>query len=494
MYFLGYDIGSSSVKASLIEGDTGKCIASEFYPSNEMEIIALQTGWAEQNPEIWWENLKLATLKVLKKSQVSANDIKAIGIAYQMHGLVLVDKNHKVLRPSLIWCDSRAVETGDRAFKEIGEIKSLNHLLNSPGNFTASKLKWVKENEPEIYSKTYKFMLPGDYIAMKLTGEIRTTVLGLSEGVLWDYKSNSIAEILLDYYNLDKDKIPDIIPAFANQGQLTAQVASELGLKQGTMVSYRSGDQPNNAFSLNVLEPGELAATAGTSGVLYGVSDEIKYDPLSRVNTFAHVNHSDEQTRLGVLLCINGTGIANSWIRKMLGNKELSYDLMNQLASKIPVGSNGLSFLPFGNGAERVLQNKEINAQIHGLNFNIHDKANIIRAVQEGVVFSFYYGMKIMKTTGVQMKSIKAGNTNMFLSSIFTQTLANLSDTTIELYNTDGAEGAAKGAAIGYGFYKDFSEAFRNLKVVKTINPENKKQEYIDAYDKWESILNNYLR
>ncbi|RLD64215.1 MAG: carbohydrate kinase [Bacteroidetes bacterium] len=494
MYFLGYDIGSSSVKASLIEGDTGKCIASEFYPSNEMEIIALHKGWAEQNPEIWWKNLKLATLKVLQKSRVSTNDVKAIGIAYQMHGLVLVDKDQKVLRPSIIWCDSRAVETGNKAFENIGKTKSLNHLLNSPGNFTASKLKWVKENETEIYLKTNKFMLPGDYIAMKLTGEIKTTILGLSESILWDYKNNSIAEILLDFYNIDKDKIPEIIPVFANQGQLSAQAASELGLKQGTMVSYRSGDQPNNAFSLNVLEPGELAATAGTSGVIYGVSDEIRYDPLSRVNTFTHVNHSDEQNRLGVLLCINGTGIANSWTRKMFGNKELSYDSMNKLAGKIPVGSNGLSFLPFGNGAERVLQNKEINAQMHGLNFNIHDQSNIIRAVQEGVVFSFYYGMQIMKKTGVQMKRIKAGNTNMFLSSIFTQTLANLSDTTIELYNTDGAEGAAKGAAIGYGYYKDFSEAFQNLKIVKTINPENKKQEYIDVYEKWESILNNYIK
>ena len=200
MYLLGFDIGSSSVKVSLVQEETGKCIGNAFAPKKEMEIIALQSGWAEQKPETWWENLKLATSEVLSIANIKADEIKAIGISYQMHGLVLVDKDKNLLRSSIIWCDSRAVEIGNKAFQEIGHERCFERLLNSPGNFTASKLKWVKENEPAIYDKIYKMMLPGDYIAMKLTGNINTTSTGLSECILWDFIDNQPAKLLLNYY------------------------------------------------------------------------------------------------------------------------------------------------------------------------------------------------------------------------------------------------------------------------------------------------------
>jgi xylulokinase len=490
MYLLGYDIGSSSVKAALLDAQTGQCVASTFYPKQEMAITAHQPGWAEQDPEMWWKNLKEATREVLTSSKVSPSDIKAIGISYQMHGLVLVDKDQKVLRPSIIWCDSRAVPYGEKAFREIGEEHCLAHLLNSPGNFTAAKLKWVKENEPELFARIHKIMLPGDYIAMKLSGVINTTVTGLSEGIFWDFKANKVADFLLNQFGFQADIIPEIVPAFAEQARVSSSAASELGLVAGIPVSYRAGDQPNNALSLNVFNPGEIAATAGTSGVVYGVSDQVKYDPKSRVNTFAHVNHTGAQTRLGVLLCINGTGILNSWMKHNVAGDTVSYDGMNQLAAEAPIGSGGLVVLPFGNGAERMLGNKTPGATISGLGFNSHNRSHLLRASQEGIVFSFKYGMDIMAQTGISPKVIRAGNANMFLSTIFRQTLSDVTGAVIELYDTDGGQGAARGAGIGAGIYKSPVEAFSSLRKIKEITPNSANKAQVEAaYENWKVVL-----
>ncbi|MBN2481974.1 MAG: carbohydrate kinase [Bacteroidales bacterium] len=495
MYFLGYDIGSSSVKASLISGDNGKCVASVFYPETEMPIIARHPGWAEQEPEMWWENLKQATRNVLIESAVHNTQIKAIGISYQMHGLVLVDRELGVLRPSIIWCDSRATDIGNYAFLDIGKEHCLTRLLNSPGNFTASKLRWVKEHEPEVYGKIHKMMLPGDYIAMKLTGEISTTPGGLSEGIMWNFKENGPARIILDYYGIDEGLLPEITPAFSVQGEVSKFAAKETGLAPGTAVTYRAGDQPNNAFSLNVLQPGEIAATAGTSGVVYGVSDTVKYDPESRVNTFVHVNHHyDGLTRLGVLLCINGTGIMNSWLRKNVSGSP-DYDEMNKIASGIPVGSDGLTVLPFGNGAERMLGNRNIGSMISNLNFNIHKQGHMLRAAQEGIAFSFKYGMDIMSGIGISPAVIRAGHSNMFLSPVFRKTLSSVTNSIIELYNTDGSVGAARAAGVGAGYYPSFADAFAGLKRIEVEEPDvSHKDLYENAYRTWKSELDKILK
>jgi xylulokinase len=493
MYLLGFDIGSSSVKVSLINGEDGRLSASSFYPKEEMQIMAHKAGWAEQEPELWWENLKMALADVLKKSGVNPEDINSIGISYQMHGLIMVDKNQQVIRPSIIWCDSRAAGIGDQAFRQLGAERCLTSLLNSPGNFTASKLKWVKDNEPELFERVYKIMLPGDYIAMKLSGEIQTTVSGLSEGIMWDFQKNNLSEMLFENYGFSKDIIPGIVPTFSVQAHLKHDVAAELGLSAKTAISYRAGDQPNNALSLNVLNPGEIAATAGTSGVVYGVSDKIRYDSQSRVNTFAHVNHSEENPRLGVLLCINGTGILNAWLKRMAG-ENMSYEEMNSLAGNVPVGSHGLTVMPFGNGAERMLNNRNIGSVISGLEFNIHRKEHLMRAAQEGIVFSFRYGMDIMKTTGINPMVIRAGKANMFLSPVFRNTLAGATGAVIELYNTDGSVGAARGAGIGSGYYASPGEAFSNLEKLETIEPETgKADEYQQAYTNWKISLEKVI-
>lgn len=490
MYLLGYDIGSSSVKACLVNADTGKIVASDFFPKTEMPMYAAQPGWAEQDPEMWWDNLKLANASVLQQSGVDPEDIKGIGISWQMHGLVVVDKDRNVLRSSIIWCDSRAVSIGDKAMAAIGTDFALSHLLNSPGNFTASKLAWVKSNQPELYDKIHKIMLPGDYIAMKLTDTISTTVEGLSEGIFWDFKRNKISEEIMNHFGFPESVIPDIVPVFGNQGTVTESAARELGLRAGIQIGYRAGDQPNNAASLNVFNPGEIASTAGTSGVVYGVLDEVNFDPLSRVNTFAHVNHTSEQTRLGVLLCINGTGILNSWVKRNMVQKDLSYDDMNNLAAQSKIGAKGISVMPFGNGAERVLENKDPGASFQGINFNIHSISDILRASQEGIVFSFKYGMDVMKEMGMDIKVIKAGNANMFLSPIFRDSLAGVTGATIELYDTDGAAGAAKAAGIGVGIFASNEEAFASLNKIMTVEPDPSTEEQFEqAYLKWKSYL-----
>jgi xylulokinase len=490
MYLLGYDIGSSSVKACLVNADTGKIVASDFFPKEEMKITAIKSGWAEQSPADWWANLKLAHQSVMQKAGAKGGDIRAIGITWQMHGLVLVDKDRQVLRPSIIWCDSRAVSYGEKAFETIGKEKCLSHLLNSPGNFTASKLAWVKENEPHVFEKIDRLMLPGDYIGMKLTGDIVMTIEGLSEGIFWDFKTNRLSEDVLNYYDIPGHFFPEIAPVFGIQGYVSAGAAGELGLKEGTPVSYRAGDQPNNALSLNVFEPGEIASTAGTSGVVYGVLDRLNHDKLSRVNTFAHVNYTPEQIRLGVLLCINGTGILNSWMKRNLAVEGLSYGEMNELAAQSPIGAKGLSIISFGNGAERVLENRDINCSLHGINFNIHDKKDVLRAAQEGIVFSYEYGMEIMREMGMNIHTIKAGYANMFLSPVFAQTLAGVSGATIELYNTDGAAGAAKGAGIGAGIYASNKEAFASLEKLAVIEPNAAdKEKYRAAYESWRNLL-----
>jgi xylulokinase len=495
-YLLGYDVGSSSVKASVIDVSTGTVVASGQSPTEEMAMYAVQPGWAEQDPAAWWDHAVKSLQMALNKGGISSRDIHAIGISYQMHGLVCVDKDQKVLRPSIIWCDSRAVEIGKQAFHELGEAYCLQHLLNSPGNFTASKLRWVKVFEPEVYERIHKVMLPGDFLAMKLTGDIVTTRSGLSEGMFWDYDENALSKKLLNHYGISKDLLADVVPTFSVQGKVKRDVAALLNLREGIPVSYRAGDQPNNAFSLNVLNPGETAATAGTSGVIYSVTDKNAYDMKSRVNGFIHVNDLEAGRRNGILLCINGTGIQNSWLRKQAQGSGalLSYEQINQVAASAPIGSDGITVMPFGNGAERVLEDKNINGSIHGLNFNRHTQAHLFRAAQEGIVFALRYGFDVLKEMGVSSTVIRAGNANMFLSPVFREAFVNTTRARLELYDTDGAKGAALGAGVGAGLYGSFEEAFKGLKIIRAEEPRPELTElYEQSYVHWNLMLKRQL-
>jgi xylulokinase len=489
MYALGLDIGSSSIKGAMVDVASGKTIATAQHPHEEMAIHSPHPGWAEQNPEEWWQSAIKVTQEMCTQHPEASSAVGAIGISYQMHGLVITGKEGTPLRPSIIWCDSRAVAIGEKAFRDLGHEYCLKTMLNSPGNFTASKLRWVRENEPDTYAKITHVLLPGDFIALRLTGEPTTTVTGLSEGIFWDFQAGGISRKLMEYYDIDPKILSRLVPAIGAQGTLSAAAAAALGLKAGIPIAYRAGDQPNNAFSLNVLDPGEVAATAGTSGVVYGVTERAVSDPASRVNLFAHVNHSAEQKRLGVLLCINGTGILYSWLRRMFGANS-SYEVLNGEAAGIPIGAEGISILPFGNGAERMFENRTPAGRILGLDLVRHSRAHLVRAAQEGIAFAFHAGMGIMHGMGVSTNVIRAGKANLFLSPIFRQTLADISGAGIELYDTDGAVGAARGAAAGAGAYTSLREAFRSLQKIATITPDAKHVERTQAaYKQWEEQL-----
>ena len=491
VYLLGFDLGSSSIKATLLDANTGQTVASAQKPSEEMRIDSKKADWAEQDPAMWWAFLCEASNSLIQKTGIDPEAIQAIGIGYQMHGLVLLDSKHRVLRPAIIWCDSRAAEIGKEAFESLGEQLCLERFLNSPGNFTASKLKWVQENEPDLYRKIHKMMLPGDYISMKMTGIISTTYTGLSEGILWDYKQNDLARMLLDHYEIKEQLIPDPKPSFTEHGRLTKEAAESMGLRKGIPVTYKAGDQPNNAFSLHALAGETGAATAGTSGVIYGVSDKPVFDPKSRVNTFIHVNHTVESPSYGVLLCINGTGILYRWIRDQLSvNNTISYNQMNEIARNTPIGADGLLIHPFGNGSERILENRNPGSTISGIHFNRHDTGHILRAALEGIVFSMKYGFSIMKEIGINPDIIRAGHANLFLSPLFREAFANSTGSLLELYETDGSEGAARGAGLGSGLFSSENEAFAGLRKMETTEPEIEKTErYQNAYETWLDAL-----
>lgn len=492
-YLLGFDIGSSSVKAALVDVDTQECLRQTFYPQVEMDVVSRHKGWAEQSPEVWWENLCHASNRLLDKVDINRSEIEAIGLSYQMHGLVLVDQDQHVLRPSIIWSDSRAVEIGESAFHGIGETKCLEHLLNSPGNFTLSKMRWVSDNEPELFARTKKFMLPGDYIAMKMTGEVTTTVGGLSEAILWDFKENKLADFILDHFGFDYSLVPDVVPTFSNQGKLTLEAAMMLGLRAGIPITYRGGDQPNNALSLNVTEPGEIAATGGTSGVVYAISDQLIYDNASRVNSFAHVNHTGDSPKIGVLLCINGAGSQYSFMRNQIARNGTTYEDMERIISSVPINSEGLRILPFGNGAERVLNNKEIGSHIINLQFNRHHRAHFYRAALEGIAFSFNYGLEILKDMGIKVDSIRVGNDNLFQSEVFSSTISMISQSEIEVIGTSGAVGAALAAGYGQGTYSSLKSALKRQPIIKRYEPNPDNGQHLRAYEVWKGDLEKFL-
>ena len=492
MYYLGLDIGSSSIKAALVEIATGKSIGVVQEPENEMNMLAIKNGWAEQKPDDWWLYVCSAIQRLKQTHTISRTQIKGIGISYQMHGLVLVDKDGLPLRKSIIWCDSRAVDIGKNAFDEIGHERCAEHLLNSPANFTASKLKWVKENEPEIYSKIYKFMLPGDYVAFRFSNQINTTISGLSEGIFWDFKNDSLADFLFDHYDIDKSLVPSIVETFGLQSTVDQKGEEASGIAAGTPIFYRAGDQPNNALTLNVFNPGEVAATGGTSGVVYAVTDSLSGKESTRVNNFAHVNYTKSSSRIGKLLNINGAGIQYRWL---LNNLDVnSYEEMNILASEVPVGSDGVCLLPFGNGAERMFNNQDIGTRLVNLNLNNHNKAHVCRAALEGIAFSFVYGMEILKSDGIDVQVMRAGNDNLFRSEIFANTVATLIEHEIEIYNTTGAIGAARAADLHKGDFKNYGKLVMENDHVMTFMPFKNKEPYVKAYKNWKKELNLILK
>jgi xylulokinase len=489
MFAIGIDIGSSSIKAVLVESETNEVWAAVQAPATEMPIHVPQPGWAEQDPEQWWQYTCEALRRLLQQAQVSPRRVSAIGLAYQMHGLVAVDRDGRVVRPAIIWCDGRAVDIGRRACAALGEAYCLRHLLNSPGNFTAAKLRWLQENEPHHFERTHRALLPGDYIAYRLTGECSTTICGLSEAILWDFAAARPAYALLQHWGIDPDLLPALVPVFGYQGSLTAAAAAETGLREGTPLTYRAGDQPNNAFALQALAPGDAAATAGTSGVVYGVVAQNLADAQQRVNTFAHVNYRPAAPSLGILLCLNGCGSLYRWLRHLVGPR-YTYRNMDEMAAAVAPGAEGLCILPFGNGAERLLSNQNPGAQICYLDFNRHTSAHLCRAALEGIACALTYGVGRLRELGLPLCVLRVGNDNLFRSEVFAQTLSNLTQVPVERFRASGAAGAARAALQGLGISPAASSS---LKPERSFEPQKDGGIYSDIYERWYNALQQIL-
>ncbi len=491
MYYLGYDIGSSSVKVAIVECHTGRVLGIRKEPEEEMAILSPYSGWAEQNPEDWWIHIVHATQNLLQDYKIDPQRITGIGIAYQMHGLVLLDAQGELLRNAIIWCDSRAVSTGDKALQDLGQDLCARSLLNAPGNLTISKLKWVKDNEPDLYAKVSYVLLPGDYIAYKLTNTINTTIPGLSEGIFWDYRKGEVASWLMEHLGLKTESLPPLVPTFGQQGNVSQNASEIVGLAEGTPVLYRAGDQPNNALTLSVLNPGEVAMTCGTSGVTYAIVDQINGKEISRINTFAHVTYTRKTPVLGKLICLNGAGILYRWLRDNLDIE--SYDEMNRHAESVPVGSDGLLILPFGNGSERLLFNKDLGAHIIHLDLNRHTKAHLCRAALEGIAFAFVYGIELLMDDGLKPEVFRAGFDNLFQSTVFSTTISTLIGHPIELYNATGAVGAARACSIPEKGITNYSRLLTDNDHRETVYPLRDPSSVKAAYRTWKSTLVNEL-
>ena len=487
MHLLGIDLGSSSVKVSLVDAATGRQVGSAQSPTDrELAMAAPQVGWAEQDPGVWWEHTERAVATLA--GEHSLGDVGAIGIGYQMHGLVLLDAAGEPVRPSIIWCDSRAVSLGRQAAEAIGTDRLAASTLNSPGNFTASKWAWVARNEPEALARATTAMLPGDYLAFRITGDRATTASGLSEMILWDFGARSPARAVLDHYGLDDRLLPPLVPTFGDQGTVASGIAERWGLSPGARVCYRAGDQPNNAYSLKALAPGDTAATAGTSGVVYAVTDQRRFDPEQRVNAFAHVNDAADAERLGILLCVNGTGSAYAWLRRTLGaGGDLpAYAQLNAWAESAAVGSDGLLFYPWGNGAERVLGNREPGAAFEHLSFTRHGAPELCAAVQDGIAAALAYGSEVLDGLGAGPRVTRAGRANLFLSDRFCQAFAQLTGAPLELYDTDGAQGAARAAGVGAGAFETHADALAGVEQIGRFEPRpDLRDAYGSFYARW---------
>ncbi len=487
--WLGIDLGSSSVKVSLLDESGGQVLARTTVPElGEMGMTRPKPGWAEQSPELWWDLTCQGIRQVMEGRD--ASNLRGIGIAYQMHGLVCMGANDEVLRPAILWCDSRAVEIGERYFGEIGRDKCLAHLHQSPGNFTVSKLAWVRENEPDVYAKIDKVGLPGDYLAYRLSGEWQTTDGGLSEAAAWDFSKGEMANFLMGGMGLKASLWPNRVPILGLQCEVSRAAAAELGIPAGVPISYRAGDQPNNAFALGANAPGDVAASGGTSGVLYGVSEAPLADAQQRVNPFLHVTHRQDQPRIGVLMCLNGAGSQMAWLRRITG---VDYDQLNEQASSVSPGADGLTCLPFGMGAERILGNRTVGMQWRGGDFGKHGVGELSRACFEGIALAFRYGAEAMAAAGVEIRSVRAASSGLFLSPVFAQALADLLQAPIDCIAANGADGAARAAALGAGHYGSVTEASAVLKVKRSYVPQS-NTEYAEVYDRWRDLLLSNLK
>lgn len=488
-YLLGIDVGTSGTKTVIFD-EVGNTVVSAVY---EYPLYQPNIGWAEQEPGDWWNATVLGIRKVLFDSGIKADDISGIGLSGQMHGLVMLDKDNNVLRRSIIWCDQRSTKECEQVTSIIG-AKRLREITANPAltGFTASKIMWVKNNEPEIFERTAKIMLPKDYVRFKLTGEFATEVSDAGGMQLMDIPNRCWSSEVLGKLEIDIEKLPKLYESQQVSAKVSKEAAELTGLSEGTAVVGGAGDQAAGAVGNGIVKPGVVSSTIGTSGVVFAYLDKISIDPAGRVHTFCHA----VPNAWHVMGVTQAAGLSLKWFRDNFCNEEINvaklmgvdpYVLMDKQAVQSELGGGGLIYLPYLMG-ERT---PHLDAYARGVFFGLsakHDKKDMIRAVMEGVAYSLRDCIEIIGEMGIEVSEIRASGGGG-RSKLWKQIQADVFGKGVTTINS--SEGPALGVAllagVGTGVYKDVAQACDAAIKVNSV-----QQADIERHHKYSKLYSAY--
>lgn len=485
-YLLGIDIGTTGAKTLLIN-ESGETVA-QF--TAEWPLSTPHPNWAEQNPEDWWNGTVTSIKEVLRLARLKdVGEIKGIGLSGQMHSSVFLDKDNKVLRPAILWCDTRTAPQCKWITEKVG-LENLRAWVYNPAleGFTAPKIIWVRDNEPQVYEKVRRVLLPKDYIRFLLTGEQAMDVSDAAGTLMFDVRNRRWSDEFLEAVGIPKDFLPPVLESIDVCGRITRRVAELTGLREGTPVVGGGADNTCGATGTGIVKEGRVLASLGTSGVIFAHTDSVKVDPRMRVHTFCH-SVPDKWYLMGVVLSAGG---AFRWFRDVLGEMEKQqarsvgqdpYDLLTREAQQAPIGSEGLFFLPYLMGERTPHQSADARGAFIGLTAR-HEKSCIVRSVLEGITFGMRDSLEIMRQLGLKIEQIRltgGGGKSPF----WKQLQADIYGAEVVTVNT--TEGPAFGAAImagvGAGVYADLVEAVEDVvKITERIQPNLEAAKRYDEY------------
>jgi xylulokinase len=485
-YWLGLDIGTTGSRAVIMdeEGTVRAAASGDHAPMKQ-----LQPTWAEQDPEDWWHAAQEAIRAALRQADIRGSDIVGIGLSGQMHGVVLLDEHHQVVRPSIIWCDQRSQAQADWFTAKIGEER-LKEITCNPAltGFSVPKLLWIRDHEPAHFERMRMLLLPKDYIRFRLTGQFATEVSDAAGTLLLDVPGRHWSSEILDALHLRLDQLPTVAESHEPTTRISSEAAELTGLKSGTPVVGGGGDQAAGGVGNGIVETGIVSSTIGSSGVLFAYTDAPHLDTKGRVHTFCHAVRG----RWHVMAVTQGAGLSLRWFRDQFAAYEMEqsiqtgkdpYELLTQEAAAVPAGCEGLLYLPYMMG-ERT---PHLDPYARGVFFGLtarHTRAHMIRAILEGVAFSLRDGLEIFREMGVPSKQVRASGGGG-RSLLWRQIQADIFNR--EMVTINATEGSAYGvallAATGTGRFSTIEEACRTcIRVVDRCEPDAIRARMYDEY------------
>jgi xylulokinase len=449
--WLGIDVGTGGSRALLVNRQ-GEVVAACTVAHEDMHMA--QPLWAEQRPENWWDAVVTTIRGVLAQAGVAGAEVRGIGLSGQMHGLVMLDSAHDVIRPALIWCDQRSQRQVDWVNAKVGTARVLECIANPVlTGFTLPKLLWVRDNEPQHFDRLRKVLLPKDYVRFRLTGEFATEVSDASGTALFDVVKRRWSFKLADAVGVDRAVLPECFESSDVTGAISREAAELTGLAEGTPVVGGGGDQAASAVGNGIVAPGIVSCTLGTSGVVFAHMEEVAYDPAGRVHTFCHAVRG----KWHVMGVTQGAGLSLQWFRNQLA-PGADYDALMAEAATAPAGSHGLCWLPYLMGERTPHLDALARGGWVGLTAK-HRRADLIRSLIEGVTYSQKDCLDIVASLGVEIRSVRAsggGAKSLFWRQVLADVFAK---PVVTLASQEGsALGAALLAMVGTGEYASVPE------------------------------------